>query len=468
MNMRIHPSTDNSVGGRRALFTSPLQPIPGCSPNVYSWDKSPGSLRLSISFLNHPGLAFIAANSSCEILEYPDEAAFESALENPPDILGISFYINETNIAKRMAERARARGVKEIWGGNFGAYSEGLEGIFDRTFTGWSEHEVRSALGEPPVVGPIKHPELYGAMGSWYWPKMILSGMLFTSRGCPYTCNFCQTPSFYGKSKTVPLETIEEVLWNYKRRGVRGINILDENFGTFRGHSSEVADLLKKFDMRWIALTRVDTLQKNFDEWESKGLFGAHLGVESLNDASLAGASKRITESDTGKLLARMRSSHMFVQAFYIIGFPEDTPESIRRDIEQLSKLDLDVVQVQVLTPYPKTENYDRIKAEFGITDTDLSHYNSRNLVWDHPNISPPQMRELQEWANSKLQSTRRSAKTIAKFVLYCGRRGLNFDGLRLVGSPIAGKARGLHATLSSKVQSARRWAKRGWYAYET
>jgi hypothetical protein len=35
--------------------------------------------------------------------------------------------------------------------------------------------------------------------------------------------------------------------------------------------------------MRWIALTRVDTLLRNFEEWRAKGLFGAHLGLDQAN-----------------------------------------------------------------------------------------------------------------------------------------------------------------------------------------
>src|ERR1041384_3568991 len=108
--------------------------------------------------------------------------------------------------------------------------------------------------------------------------------------------------------------------------------------------------------MRWIALTRVDTLLQNFEEWRAKGLFGAHLGVESLNQSSLTGASKRVDQRQSVRLLKEMSRHNMFVQSFYILGFESDTVESVRRDVEELARLDVDVVQVQVLTPYPRTE----------------------------------------------------------------------------------------------------------------
>jgi len=237
-----------------------------------------------MSFLNHPGLCFLRANAPCEILEYPSNDDFEAALADPPEILGISFYINESEIALDMAARARRAGVREIWAGNYGAYSPAITSSFDRVFAGWGEREAAEALGAAPRSPvELRHPEMYGAIGTNIFPGMLLSGLLFTSRGCPWTCSFCQTPDFYGKPAQIPLETVDEVLWTYRRRGIVGINILDENFGTFTSHSLEVVELLHRYKMRWIALTRVDTLLKNFDCWASKGLFGAHLGIESLN-----------------------------------------------------------------------------------------------------------------------------------------------------------------------------------------
>ncbi len=450
----------------RVLFTSPIQPISGCSPNVYSWDKSPNRVRIAMSFINHPGLCFLKANIPCEILEYPSLEQYQAALSDPPKVLGISFYINETELVLKMAEMARRAGVKEIWAGNYGAFSS-LGGFFDRVITGWGEAQVASLLHLPPVTAEtLVHPEMYGVIGTNLFPKMLFSGLLFTSRGCPWTCNFCQTPDFYGKPVKVPLEEIEKVLWTYRSRGVRGINILDENFGTYTSHSREVVDLLHRYKMRWIALTRVDTLLKNFDYWQEKGLFGAHLGIESMNQGSLSGAAKKINQLDSVRLLERMKQHHMFVQAFYILGFEQDTVESIHEDVEILAGLDIDVVQVQVLTPYPKTAQRASIETNYGIFNMNLSKYNSRNLVWNHPHITPEDMRDLQRWANSKLTSSRRALATLAKFAVFCGRPNAGLEGSRLLFKNwVEGKD--LHRCYARNIKKAREWTKMGWYSHE-
>lgn len=456
---------------RKVLFTSPVQPIGGCSPDVYSWNKSTAPVRLSMSFINHPGLSFLQANvPGVDILEYPTWDTFREALKVPVDVLGISFYINETELAVQMAEYARQRGVKEVWAGNYGAYSPEVAQYFDRIITGWGEAPVAAALGvEARKPNELQHPLMYGSLGTNLAPVMSLHGFLYTSRGCPYTCNFCQTPDFYGKTAPVPLEAIDRVLWTYARQGVVSINILDENFGIFRRHSQEVIRLLKKHNLRWIPLARADLMLKDFEEWREHGLFGAHLGIESLNPSSLQGADKRLDLLKSVSLLQRMSQHNMIVQAFYIIGFEEDTEDSIRRDIEELAKLDVDIAQVQVLTPYPRTKLRESIDRQHGITDRNLSHYNSRNLVWNHPHLTPEKMKELQLWANRKLFTSSRALRTLSKVFLHdCSSRKLTLQGVRrIVRGTVAGTASGIYKSNRAGVAGTRAWGRRGWDAYE-
>jgi len=449
----------------KTLFVSPVQPIAGCTPSIYNWDKPSNALNISLSFLNHPGLQFLKANVECDILEYPDATQYAQALQTPPDILGISFYINETEIVIRMIEQARAAGVKKIWGGNLGAYSPEVEGYFDKVFHGWGEAQVAEALETELKSSTIIHPPIYCCAGSRLSDTQMV-GMLFTSRGCPWTCNFCQTPSFYDTAQRVPLEAVDKVLWEYHRQGITGINILDENFGTFPKHAAEVASLLYSYKMRWIALTRTDTLLKNFDNWVSKGLYGAHIGIESLSQKALEVSEKRVGSDDNARLLKKMSRHNMFVQAFYIIGFETDTEESIKRDIKHLKTLDIDLIQVQVLTPYPRTGQTETIKSQYGIDDRNLSRYNSRHLVWNHPTLSVDKVKELQTWANKELCSNRKSLRTLSKMLLHDGKPGLSTSGI-LNGLSTYYKTAELRKANKMKIDSAKLWAQRKWHGYE-
>lgn len=453
---------------RNILITSPVQPIAGVSPDIYSWDKSSKGMRMIMSFLHHPALAFLEANLPVKALHYPDWDQFCNSLNPVPDVLGISFYINETEQALAMARHARKMGVKEIWAGNFGAYTPEISAEFDHVVHGWGENQLAQIMGlESAESRPLIHPEIYGVVGTNLFPRMLFSGTLFTSRSCPFTCNFCQTPDFYGRATMVPLEEIERIVWTYKKRGVSGINILDENFGTFKQHAQEMVKILHKNKLRWVALTRIDTLRKNFDFWLEHGMFGAHLGIESLNNRSLSGASKRTDQDNNLDMLRQLGKHNMFVQIFYILGFEEDTVESITEDINLLATQDFDVAQIQVLTPYPRTEQRQLIEQKYGIFEFDLRKYNSRNLVWNHPNISAAQMKQLQSWANNLISTPRRVLRSMSKLALYHGRSHIGTEGLSLVMKQFGGQYRALHQEFQGKLDATRQWAKSGWYAYD-
>lgn len=451
---------------QKVLFTSAVQPVAGCSPNAYSWDKPTRPIKLISVLLNHPGLSFLKENMpSIEILEYPSWKQFKEILKQRWDVLGISFYINETEIALKMAEYAKKQGVKEVWAGNYGAYSPQVAPYFNRVIFGWGEVEVAKSLGLP-LPKSISHPPIYIATGTNLTPRFIMEGVLFTSRGCPFSCEFCQTPRFYGKPYTIPLASIERVLQIYKKNNVKIVSILDENFGTFPKHTEATIKLLKQYGMRWMPLCRVDLLFKNFEKWKEHGLLGAHLGVESLSQKALIGANKRLDSLKSIQLLHLMNYHNMIVQAFYMIGFKEDTLDSIRRDIFKLKGLNIDLIQVQIVTPYPNTPMYKEIKEKYGIINEDFSKYNSRNLVWRQPNINIEEMKELQKWSTKELTRTWSNLRTMIKYLLYYHTKKPTSKAIQDIITQYMASPH-LYRKYKDRIKGAKQWLKLGWPAYE-
>ncbi|MDY7093652.1 MAG: B12-binding domain-containing radical SAM protein [Acidobacteriota bacterium] len=380
--------------------------------DIAVWKKRQNLFSVNASMEEHFGLRFLKANvPEIKILEYPTREAFLHEVQKGWDVVGISFYINETNDAVAMAQAARETGA-EVWAGNYGALNPQLEPHFDRLFTGWGEGALAELLGREP--GPLVHPPVYMHIRYRGIPVQKW-GVLFTSRGCNKTCHFCQTPRFYKKPYAMEMDALERVLWEYRRQGVGQVIVLDENFGHFHEHAQEVVDLIHQYRLRWNPLTRVEAVHRNYDDWVARGLCGASMGVESLNQDSLDGAKKGNDLDQIRQVLRNMKRDHLLAQVFYIIGFEEDTEESIRRDILELGSYQVDSPQIQILTPYPQTILYRRIEERYGILDRDLSKYDSTHMVWDHPNVEPAKMRELLFWANDTLFTRKTSLMTLKK-----------------------------------------------------
>lgn len=384
------------------------------SPRTHFRDTFPRD----ISF----GLRFIKQNiPSIEILEYPSPQEFKDVLARGWDVVGFSFYMNETERVLRMIEWAREAGVQEIWGGNYGVVNEAIESHFDRRFVGYAERQLQSLLGLPH--DDLMHPPLVMHVG---WPtgsgKYLTTypvGIAFTTRGCSFKCTFCQSPAFAPRPEAIPFEHINRALEYYRDQGVHEVMILDENFGNLPKHADRVMGRLSDLKLNWTPMTRVDLINRNFDSWTAQGFSGALMGVESLNQDVLDQIKKRGTLETMHSVVSRMNQKNLLTIGFYIIGFEQDTAESVRRDLQAVADLNLDLTQVCILTPLPGTPLWDEIDSKYGIFEKDYEKYDAGHLVWNHPHLSPAEARDIVDWSLEFLQAPRTFFRRAAKWQLH-------------------------------------------------
>ena len=70
-------------------------------------------------------------------------------------------------------------------------------------------------------------------------------------------------------------------------------------------------------------------------------------------------------------------------------GFPADTAESIRRDIEIIQReLPLDILEWVILTPLPGSEDHQKLWRKGAAMDANLNNYDFEHVVSDHPKMS--------------------------------------------------------------------------------
>ena len=339
------------------------------------------------------GLRFLRQNvPELEILEYPSRAQYRRALEKGWDVVGFSFYLEESNRILEMAEEARRAGARRLWAGNYGALTPELQGSFDEVFSGYSEDEVAAKLGK--TVAALQHPPLvtkFRMPGGWPVPV----GILFTTRGCSFTCTFCQTTAFAPRPKAIPLEAVERAVRFYVQHGIEYALILDENFGNIPQQAEAVIDLLARYRMRWMVQSRVDLFLRNFDAWSEKGMEGALFGIESFHQDVLKQIHKGEKVEAVLELTRRLNDAGKYAQGYYIIGFPTETPESIREDLRMLATLELDVTQITIVTPHPRTQLWGELDAKYGIPEKDWAKFDTKHLVWNHPNCPPGSLEAL-------------------------------------------------------------------------
>ncbi len=374
-----------------------------------------GVVRYTYDKRNSNGLRFLKKNiPQIDILEYPSWNEYQDALKKGYDIVGFSFFTYEVPRVMKMVEAAKKAKVPELWGGNYGALTYGMEDIFDRLFLGYSEMEVADEIGVE--VEEIKHPMIIDYVGTPWGIKGFPLGVLFTNRGCTQQCKFCQTPVFCSEPYRLPLSSIEQVIKDYKEAGVNEVVIEDENFGMWKKHRDRVIDLFVEHDINWHPMTRVDILDKNLDDWYERGFSGTLIGIESLQQDTLDNVGKKIDVEITLDLLKRLEEINAFVIGYYMLGFEEDTIPKIKESLKELNKYSIDLLQVCVITPFPRTPLWDEISDKYGIIDDDWSHWDTKHLVWDHPNISTEEMSSVLDWAFNISYSPKKFIKSPHKY----------------------------------------------------
>jgi hypothetical protein len=146
---------------------------------------------------------------------------------------------------------------------------------------------------------------------------------------------------------------------------------------------------------------QVDTLCHRIPNFIEKaaaaGVRRVFIGLENINPDNLLASKKRQNKiTEYRAMLQKWREHGAITCAGYIIGFPNDTKESVLRDIEIIKReLPLDILELFHLTPLPGSEDH-KVQLQQGIwMDADLNKYDLYHRVAHHPKMSDAEWDEV-------------------------------------------------------------------------
>ncbi len=217
-------------------------------------------------------------------------------------------------------------------------------------------------------------------------------------RGCPFQCSFCTIINVQGrKSRRRSPDDVERLIKQHWAEGVRRFFITDDNFARNKDWEAifdRIIQIRERDKIKVRLIIQVDTLCHKLPNFVAKaaraGVTRVFIGLENINPTNLLQAKKRqnrITEYRT--MLLDWKRAGVITYAGYILGFPADTPESIRRDIEIIKKeLPLDILEFFCLTPLPGSEDHKVLWQKGAWMDPDMNKYDLEHVVADHSLMS--------------------------------------------------------------------------------
>jgi hypothetical protein len=236
-------------------------------------------------------------------------------------------------------------------------------------------------------------------------------GAFDAGRGCPFQCSFCTIINVQGrKSRRRTAEDVERTIREHWDQGIRDFLITDDNMARNKDWEpifDRIIAMREREKMNIRLIIQVDALAHKIPNFIEKagraGVGRVLIGLESINAANLLAAKKRQNKiTEYRKMLLAWKNVGAITTAGYILGFPFDTKESIREDIEIIKKeLPLDILEFFCLTPLPGSEDHKVLWQKGEWMHADMNIYDGEHAVANHPKMSKEEWEEVYQsaWA---------------------------------------------------------------------
>jgi radical SAM superfamily enzyme YgiQ (UPF0313 family) len=254
-------------------------------------------------------------------------------------------------------------------------------------------------------------------------------------RGCPYQCSFCTIINVQGrKSRRRSPDDIEKIVRTNYSHGLRRFFITDDNFARNKDWEAILDRLIYLRNEAKLAFSltiQVDTLSYRLPNFIEKckraNVRHVFIGLENINPANLAAAKKnqnKITEYR--QMLLAWKYAGIITYVGYILGFPNDTVDSILRDIELIKReLPIDLVEFYCLTPLPGSEDHLRLLRAGAPLEPDLNKYDNYHVTTTHARMSTEEWARVYEMAWERYYNMQQ-VETILRRAARCGGRASN------------------------------------------
>jgi len=211
--------------------------------------------------------------------------------------------------------------------------------------------------------------------------KKLPFGHMITSRGCPYQCIFCDRTvfgnRFRARSAQNVVDEMEELINVY---GAREIKFFDDIPTMREDRMIEICDemISRGIEVPWSCTTRVDRVSKELlNKMKEAGCWQIVFGLESGSQEILDIMKKGTTLEQNRRAVAWAKEAGMNVRAFFVLGMPGETLETIDESVQFAIDLDLDVPTFYVLALYPGNELYKIAQREGKVLHHDFGQYTS-------------------------------------------------------------------------------------------
>jgi len=344
--------------------------------------------RSACSFSNHfppLGFGYLAALTPPDIqIEFIDEN-FEEFRPRKADLVAISSMTIQANRTYEICRYYKSKGIPTIVGGiHVSMLPEEALSYASSVIVGEAESLWPQAIQDflDGQLNRLYKSSTFPSLGNLVTPrrdifnKRYIYDTIQTSRGCPFTCDFCSVQVFNGKKYR--LRPIEEVIDELKSIKKKLVFFVDDNIIGHGDKNKERAKLLFEAIIRsgikkyWISQASVNIAEDHelMKLMKESGCMGLLIGFETTDTEKLRkyGKHQNLKSGvNAGRYyqrsVKRLHEHGICVNGYFCYGY-EDTPKSILASLQYILNTPFDVVNTPIIVPSPGTHLFNKLYPE--------------------------------------------------------------------------------------------------------
>ena len=198
---------------------------------------------------------------------------------------------------------------------------------------------------------------------------------LITTLGCPFDCDFCSRPVFGNRFRRRKLNSVFAEIEQIRGLGYDSLWIADDNFTLDLNFLREFCRRIAGKNIHWSCLSRVTGIQADIPAlMKASGCRRVHLGLETGNHETLALMKKKATLEEGRNAVHLFHQAGIEVAAFFIVGYPGETIQSIEDTFRYALDLQLDSISFNVPYPLPGSQLFERVSKVDQTRDWDVEN----------------------------------------------------------------------------------------------
>jgi radical SAM superfamily enzyme YgiQ (UPF0313 family) len=363
------------------------------------WEKLEGQTTFNLP--PHGPVVMAAALPDYVTIDFTDENVDEINFDDDADLVGISMML--TTQVKRgweIADEFRRRGKKVIFGGIStmlhaqetmthadSVYLGEVEGRLEEVFQDHRQNKLKPVynyLVKRPdinIVGPARREILNEER--YYHKGVRMVDLFHASRGCTFDCYPCAVAYLGGRVfRARPFDKVAEELATIKNNR---LFVVDNSLAQDKEWLKELFKTMIPFKKKWCSHTIMDD-PEILDLAAQAGAWFVYQAVFDTSDY--------IKER-----IKRYHDHGIGVEGTILLGLDTHTEDNIKKLVDFLLEINLDLAEFTIMTPFPHTKSYDDLIKQNRIFNNNWNDYNAGKVVFTPQNMTPDKLQELYYYA---------------------------------------------------------------------